>query len=87
VLVCAFDKEFLGVPQECLIPDDEDQPEKYFPLLSAFASEANALVLVVSNINRSNLVIGGGNERVVRPRLAKPPNSSTGTAEDPGLTG
>ena len=69
VLVCAFEKEFLDVPQECLILTMKAN-QKYFPLLDA-AGKLTHQFLVVSNINPedASLVIGG-NERVVRPRLA-----------------
>lgn len=69
VLVCEFEKEFLGVPQECLILTMKAN-QKYFPLLDANNKLTNKF-LVVSNINPddASLVIGG-NERVVRPRLA-----------------
>jgi glycyl-tRNA synthetase beta chain len=69
VLVCEFEKEFLGVPQECLILTMKAN-QKYFPLLDAAGKLTNKF-LVVSNITPSDasLVIGG-NERVVRPRLA-----------------
>ena len=69
VLVCAFDKEFLDVPQECLILTMKAN-QKYFPLLDA-AGKLTHRFLVVSNINPvdASLVVGG-NERVVRPRLA-----------------
>ncbi len=69
VLVCAFEKEFLDVPQECLILTMKAN-QKYFPLLDANNKLTNKF-LVVSNIkpDDASLVIGG-NERVVRPRLA-----------------
>ena len=69
VLVCAFDKEFLDVPQECLILTMKAN-QKYFPLLDP-AGKLTHRFLVVSNINPvdASLVVGG-NERVVRPRLA-----------------
>ena len=69
VLVCSFEQEFLGVPQECLILTMKAN-QKYFPLLDA-ADKLTNLFLVVSNITPDDpsLVIGG-NERVVRPRLA-----------------
>ena len=69
VLVCEFEKEFLGVPQECLILTMKAN-QKYFPLLDASNRLTNKF-LVVSNIqpNDTSLVIGG-NERVVRPRLS-----------------
>jgi glycyl-tRNA synthetase beta chain len=69
VLVCAFEKEFLDVPQECLILTMKAN-QKYFPLLDVSGKLTNKF-LVVSNItpDDASLVIGG-NERVVRPRLA-----------------
>ncbi|NML84846.1 glycine--tRNA ligase subunit beta [Polaromonas sp.] len=69
VLVCEFEKEFLDVPQECLILTMKAN-QKYFPLLEASGKLSNKF-LVVSNINPvdTRFVIGG-NERVVRPRLA-----------------
>ncbi len=69
VLVCEFEKEFLEVPQECLILTMKAN-QKYFPLLDASNKLTNKF-LVVSNIkpDDASFVIGG-NERVVRPRLA-----------------
>ena len=69
VLVCSFEKEFLDVPQECLILTMKAN-QKYFPLLDA-AGKLTHQFLVVSNISPedTSLVIEG-NERVVRPRLA-----------------
>lgn len=69
VLVCEFEKEFLGVPQECLILTMKAN-QKYFPLLDAAGKLTNKF-LVVSNISPSDAsAVTGGNERVVRPRLA-----------------
>ena len=69
VLLGKFEAEFLEVPQECLILTMKAN-QKYFPLLDAGGKLTNQF-LIVSNINPSDpsLVIGG-NERVVRPRLA-----------------
>ena len=69
VLVCEFESQFLDVPQECLILTMKAN-QKYFPLLDANDKLTNKF-LVVSNISPddASLVIGG-NERVVRPRLA-----------------
>jgi glycyl-tRNA synthetase beta chain len=69
VLACRFEPEFLGVPQECLILTMKAN-QKYFPLLDAAGKLTNQF-LVVSNIrpNDASAVVGG-NERVVRPRLA-----------------
>ena len=69
VLTCQFETEFLDVPQECLILTMKAN-QKYFPLIDASGKLTNRF-LVVSNItpDDASLVIGG-NERVVRPRLA-----------------
>ncbi|MEQ6434631.1 glycine--tRNA ligase subunit beta [Comamonas sp. w2-DMI] len=69
VLVCEFEKEFLDVPQECLILTMKAN-QKYFPLLDANGKLTNRF-LVVSNIQPQDAsAVVGGNERVVRPRLA-----------------
>ena len=69
VLVCAFEKEFLDVPQECLILTMKAN-QKYFPLLDAKGKLTNQF-LVVSNISPKDAsTVIEGNERVVRPRLA-----------------
>ncbi len=69
VLVCEFEKQFLDVPQECLILTMKAN-QKYFPLLDA-AGKLTHKFLVVSNIRPDDAsAVIGGNERVVRPRLA-----------------
>ncbi|GAB4090578.1 glycine--tRNA ligase subunit beta [Hydrogenophaga soli] len=69
VLVCQFEPEFLAVPQECLILTMKAN-QKYFPLLDAAGKLTNQF-LVVSNIRPDDAsAVTGGNERVVRPRLA-----------------
>jgi glycyl-tRNA synthetase beta chain len=69
VLTCQFDTEFLDVPQECLILTMKAN-QKYFPLLDAAGRLTNRF-LVVSNIRPDDAsAVIGGNERVVRPRLA-----------------
>ena len=69
VLICEFEKEFLDVPQECLILTMKAN-QKYFPLLDAGGKLTNRF-LVVSNITPADAsAVIGGNERVVRPRLA-----------------
>jgi len=69
VLVCEFEKQFLDVPQECLILTMKAN-QKYFPLLDAVGKLTNKF-LVVSNITPDDAsAVVGGNERVVRPRLA-----------------
>ncbi|HEY2928747.1 glycine--tRNA ligase subunit beta [Piscinibacter sp.] len=69
VLLCQFEPEFLAVPQECLILTMKAN-QKYFPLLDAAGRLTNKF-LVVSNIRPDDPSrVIGGNERVVRPRLA-----------------
>jgi len=69
VLLCQFEPEFLQVPQECLILTMKAN-QKYFPLLDA-AGRLTHRFLIVSNIRPADpSAVIGGNERVVRPRLA-----------------
>jgi glycyl-tRNA synthetase beta chain len=69
VLLCQFESAFLEVPQECLILTMKAN-QKYFPLLDRHGKLTNRF-LVVSNIRPADAsAVVGGNERVVRPRLA-----------------
>ena len=69
VLRCRFEPEFLAVPQECLILTMKAN-QKYFPLLDAHGKLTHTF-LIVSNIRPADpSAVIGGNERVVRPRLA-----------------
>ena len=69
VLLGQFEQEYLEVPQECLILTMKAN-QKYFPLLDANGKLTNKF-LIVSNINPADpSAVIGGNERVVRPRLA-----------------
>ena len=69
VLTCSFDPAFLAVPQECLILTMKAN-QKYFPLVDTHGKLTNRF-LVVSNISPADpSAVIGGNERVVRPRLA-----------------
>lgn len=69
VLLCEFEREFLDVPQECLILTMKAN-QKYFPLLDAQGKLTHRF-LIVSNIRPEDPSrVVGGNERVVRPRLA-----------------
>ena len=69
VLVCQFEEDYLAVPQECLILTMKAN-QKYFPLLDAAGKLTNRF-LIVSNIRPADpSQVIGGNERVVRPRLA-----------------
>ena len=69
VLIGQFEEAFLEVPQECLILTMKAN-QKYFPLLDADGKLSNKF-LIVSNIRPQDAsAVIGGNERVVRPRLA-----------------
>ncbi len=69
VLIGQFEEEYLAVPQECLILTMKAN-QKYFPLLDSAGKLTNKF-LVVSNISPADpSAVIGGNERVVRPRLA-----------------
>lgn len=69
VLPGHFDESFLEVPQECLILTMKAN-QKYFPLLDNSGKLTNRF-LIVSNIRPADpSAVIGGNERVVRPRLA-----------------
>lgn len=69
VLLGQFETEFLQVPQECLILTMKAN-QKYFPLLDANDKLTNKF-LIISNISPADTsAVIGGNERVVRPRLA-----------------
>ena len=69
VLLGQFEEIYLEVPQECLILTMKAN-QKYFPLLDANNKLSNKF-LIVSNITPADpSAVIGGNERVVRPRLA-----------------
>ena len=69
VLTCQFEPAFLEVPQECLILTMKAN-QKYFPMLDGQGRLTNKF-LVVSNVSPADpSAVIGGNERVVRPRLA-----------------
>ena len=69
VLLGQFEEIYLEVPQECLILTMKAN-QKYFPLLDANGKLTNKF-LIVSNISPDDAsAVIGGNERVVRPRLA-----------------
>ena len=69
VLVGKFEEAYLEVPPECLILTMKAN-QKYFPLLDKSGKLTNQF-LIVSNISPDDAsAVIGGNERVVRPRLA-----------------
>ena len=73
VLLGQFEGEFLEVPAECLSLTMKSN-QKYFPLYENVSGRKGRLTnkfLIVSNINPADpSAVIGGNERVVRPRLA-----------------
>ncbi len=69
VLLGQYETAFLEVPQECLVLTMKSN-QKYFPLLDSHGKLTNKF-LIVSNIHPTDpSAVIGGNERVVRPRLA-----------------
>lgn len=70
IYVGQFEERFLAVPSECLILTMRLN-QKYFPLFDAATGELTHRFLIVSNMPIADpSAIIGGNERVVRPRLA-----------------
>ncbi len=69
VYMGGFEPAFLAVPSECLVLTMR-QNQKYFPLFDGEERLTNRF-LIVSNMRLADPAnIVGGNERVVRPRLA-----------------
>jgi len=69
VLLGQYEVEFLDVPQECLVLTMKAN-QKYFPLVDSNGKLTNKF-LITSNIKPADpSAVIGGNERVVRPRLA-----------------
>lgn len=69
VLLGQYEVEFLDVPQECLVLTMKAN-QKYYPLVDSKGKLTNKF-LITSNINPADpSSVIGGNERVVRPRLA-----------------
>jgi glycyl-tRNA synthetase beta chain len=69
VYVAQFEKEFLAVPQECLILTMRTN-QKYFPLFDASGKLVEKFLLVSNMRLADPKKIIEGNQRVVRPRLA-----------------
>ncbi len=64
-----FEKEFLSVPQECLILTMQTN-QKYFAMTDASGALVNEFLLVSNILTDTPEQIIEGNARVVRPRLA-----------------
>lgn len=69
VLVGKFALEYLDVPPECLILTMKAN-QKYFPLFHADGKLANKFLLVSNICPEDTRLVVGGNERVIRSRLA-----------------
>lgn len=69
VYKASFDKEFLSVPQECLILTMQTN-QKYFAMKSAKGELINEFLLVSNILTETPENIIEGNAKVVRPRLA-----------------
>ncbi len=69
VLEANFEKEFLEVPQECLILTMQ-QNQKYFALTSNDGKLVNRFLLVSNIESKDPRVVISGNERVLRARLS-----------------
>ncbi|NVK56981.1 MAG: glycine--tRNA ligase subunit beta [Alteromonadaceae bacterium] len=69
VLQASFDENFLNVPKEALIYTMKDD-QKYVPLLNKDGSLSNQFLFVTNIESHDPIQIIGGNERVIRPRLA-----------------
>ncbi len=64
-----FGKEFLEIPQECLISSMQDH-QKYFPVVDG-AGKLMPNFITISNIESTNPdAVRQGNERVIRPRFS-----------------
>ena len=69
VLAGTFDADFLAVPQECLILTMQ-QNQKYFALTDGDGRMRARFLLVANRASEDPRAIVGGNERVLRARLA-----------------
>jgi glycyl-tRNA synthetase beta chain len=69
VYACAFEEEFLDVPQECLILTMQTN-QKYFAMTDSHSKLINRFLIVSNMETKSPESIISGNERVVRPRLS-----------------
>jgi glycyl-tRNA synthetase beta chain len=69
VLEGQFEKEFLSVPQECLILTMQ-QNQKYFALTDTTGTLINRFLLVSNIESKDPQVVISGNERVLRARLS-----------------
>jgi glycyl-tRNA synthetase beta chain len=68
-IACAFEREFLRVPQEALITTMEAN-QKFFPVLDAKGKLTEKFIGVANLESRDPAEVRKGYERVIRPRFA-----------------
>lgn len=68
-LVGSFEEKFLAVPSEALIYTMKDN-QKYFPVLDKDGKLLPRFIFVSNIVSRDPAQVIGGNEKVIRPRLA-----------------
>ncbi len=66
---CAFERDFLAVPQEALIATMEAN-QKFFPVLDASAQLTEHFIGIANIASRDPVQVRQGYERVIRPRFA-----------------
>lgn len=68
-IACAFDREFLRVPQEALVMTMETN-QKFFPVLDAEGRLTERFIGIANIESRNPAEVRRGYERVIRPRFA-----------------
>ncbi len=68
-VACAFEREFLSVPQEALIETMENN-QKFFPVLDAQGRLTEHFIGIANIESKAPAEIRKGYERVIRPRFA-----------------
>jgi glycyl-tRNA synthetase beta chain len=68
-VLCAFEREFLAVPQEALIATMEAN-QKFFPVLDAAGKLTEHFIGIANIESRDESEVRKGYERVIRPRFA-----------------
>ncbi|RTZ67036.1 MAG: glycine--tRNA ligase subunit beta [Aquificaceae bacterium] len=65
----SFDKEFLDIPQECLISSMQDH-QKYFPVVDSSGALLPYFITIANIDSKNPDAVRQGNERVIRPRFS-----------------
>lgn len=68
-VLCAFEREFLAVPQEALIATMEAN-QKFFPVLDAAGKLTERFIGIANIESKDESEVRKGYERVIRPRFA-----------------